>query len=128
MALGVRFLQILDHADDLVVGLAARQPRRQLAADRLRLQEQPPGGMTSVVRLQFDAVLDVVLGAAHDFVEEAARLACVARDFRHAFLIGVEFLERRHRNVDVVFLEAEQARRVVHQHVGVEHEQLDMGG
>ena len=44
----------------------------------------------------------------------------------------IELLQSRHRYVDVVLLEAEQARGVVHEHVGVEHEQLDcdsgMGG
>ena len=36
----------------------------------------------------------------------------------------VELFEGADRQVDVVLLEAEQARRVVHQHVRVEHEQL----
>ncbi len=128
LALGMRLLQVFHHADDLVVGLAAREPRRQLAADRLGLQEQPSRCVAAVVRAQLDAAFDVVLAAAHDFVEKAARLARVARDFRHAFLVAVEFLERGHRNVDIVFLEAEQAGRIVHQHVGVEHEELDAGG
>src|SRR4029453_5676596 len=37
--------------------------------------------------------------------------------------VGVGLLERDHRQVDVVLVEAEQRRRVVHQHVGVEDEQ-----
>jgi hypothetical protein len=57
-------------------------------------------------------------------VELAADLARVARDLAHALLVAVELLERDHRQVDVVLLEAEQRHRVVHQHVGVEHEQL----
>ena len=61
--------------------------------------------------------------AGGERVEEAAHLARVARDFGHALLVVVELLERDHRQVDVVLLEAEQGRRVVHQHVGVEHEQ-----
>ena len=56
-------------------------------------------------------------------VEVAAHLARVARDLGHAALVAVELLERDHRQVDVVLVEAEQRRRVVHQHVGVEHEQ-----
>jgi hypothetical protein len=69
----------------------------------------------------------VVLGAGDDFVQQAAGLARVARDFGHALLVGVEFFQRHHRHVDVVLLEAEEAQGVVHQHIGVEHEQLGGG-
>ena len=127
LALGVGFLQVLDHADDLVVGLAGGKPRRQLAVDRLGLQEQPAGRLLVAGVVERDALGDVLDGLGNDLVEEAARLARVARDLRHAFLVGVELLQRRHRDVDVVFLEAEQARGIVHQHVGVEHEQLVEG-
>ena len=37
-------------ADDLVVGLAAGERRRQLADDRLGLEKQPPGRLFSAVR------------------------------------------------------------------------------
>jgi hypothetical protein len=57
-------------------------------------------------------------------VELAACLARVARHFGHAPLVAVELLQRDHRQVDVVLLEAKQRHRVVHEHVGVEHEQL----
>ena len=77
---------------------------------------------------ELDAAFDVLLAAADDFVEESAGLARVARDFRHAFLVAVEFLEGGHRNVDIVFLEAEQTGGIVHQHIGVKHEELDVGG
>jgi hypothetical protein len=40
----------------------------------------------------------------------------------------VEFFQRGDRHVDVVLLEAEQAGGVVHQHVGVQNEQLGLGG
>jgi hypothetical protein len=40
------------------------------------------------------------------------------------FLWLVELLERPDRQVDVVLLEAVEARRIVHQHVRVEHEEL----
>jgi hypothetical protein len=42
--------------------------------------------------------------------------------------VAVELLERDHRQVDVVLVEAEQAHRVVHEHVGVEHEELGRAG
>ena len=56
-------------------------------------------------------------------VQVAADLAGVARHLGHALLVAVQFLQRDHRQVDVVLFEAEQRGRVVHQHVGVEHEQ-----
>ena len=62
-----------------------------------------------------------------NLVEEAARLTRVTRDFGHAFLVGVELLERHHRQIDVVFLETEQTGGIVHQHVGVQHEELRAG-
>jgi hypothetical protein len=61
-------------------------------------------------------------------VQHARGLAGIAGDFRHALLVVVEFLQRHDRQEDVVFLEAEQATRVVHQHVGVEDENLGNGG
>lgn len=36
----------------------------------------------------------------------------------------VQFFQRHHRQIDVVFLETEQAAWIVHQHVRVEHEKL----
>ena len=74
---------------------------------------------------QRDAVLDgIVVDVGDQRIERARHLARIARHFGHALLVVVEFFERHHRQIDVVFLEAEQRRRVVHQHVGVEHEQL----
>jgi hypothetical protein len=57
-------------------------------------------------------------------VERAAGLAAVARDFGGAFLVAVELFQHDHRQEDVVLFEAEQAHRIVQQHVRVEHEQL----
>jgi hypothetical protein len=115
------------HAENLVVYLAGRQVDRHVAIDRLGLQEQPAGRGIVAVRTERHALLDVVeLG--HHFVEEAAGLARVARDFAHALLVVVEFFQGGDRHEDVVLLEAEQAGRVVHQHVGVEDEKLGLGG
>ena len=80
------------------------------------------------VTVERDAFGDARFGAAHELVEVAARLARVARDFGHAFLVIVELLENRDRHVEIVFLEAEEAGGVVHQHIGVEHEKLGGGG
>ena len=98
LALGVRSPAGAHDAEDLVVGLAGGQSRRQLAVDRLGLQEQPPVACLSPLRVRAAMpFVDVVLAAADDLVEEAARLARVARDFGHAFLVAVELLEGGHR-------------------------------
>ena len=110
-------------------GSPAGSSARQLA----RLEEQPAaGGLLAVVARvaarQLQPEVDLLLGGiAHHVVEEAAHLAHVARGFRQALLVRVELLEHHHRQVHVVLLEAEDRRRVVHQHVGVEHEQPPAG-
>jgi hypothetical protein len=125
-ALRFFLLQIAHHGENLVVGLAGGEGGRQLAVDRLGLQEQAPLRLLPVFRLDRQPVLDVLAG--DDLVEEAARLARVARHVREAALVLVELLERGDRQVEVVLVEAEQARRIVHQHVGIEDEELlDLG-
>jgi len=49
-------------------------------------------------------------------------LAHIAGRFRQAFLAGVQLLEHGHRNIDVVLFEAKYGGRVVHQDIGVQHE------
>ena len=71
-----------------------------------------------------DAVADVVARAAQDLLKETAGLARVAGHFGDAFLVGVEFLDHHHGQKDVVLFEAENRRRIVHQHVGVQDEQF----
>src|SRR3984957_14295540 len=72
---------------------------------------------------QGEAAVDLLLGGAlHQLVEKAAHLTHVAGSFGHAFLACVELLEHGHRDVDIVLFEAKDRRRVVHEHVGVEHE------
>ena len=127
LAARVGFLQMADHGEDLVVGLAAGQRRGQLAVDRLGLQEQAAGRLLVALRRQRDAIVDVGLAVVEQTIEEAADLTRVARDLRHALLVVVQLLERGHGQEDVVLLEAEQTGRVVHQHVGVQHEQLGVG-
>jgi hypothetical protein len=62
-----------------------------------------------------NAVDDAVGRGVDELVQEARDLPRVARDFGDAFLVVVELLEREDRQVDVVLLEPEQARGVVHQ-------------
>ena len=122
----MRVLQCADHAEDLVVGFAGRQRGRQRLRHRMRLEVEAAAGILVAECRERDAEVDVVVaGRADQRVERATHLARVACDFGHALLVIVEFLERHHRQIDVVFLEAEQRGRVVHQHVGVEHEHLD---
>ena len=67
-----------------------------LAAGRCASSGMPLGDVVRRVR-------------ADQLVEEAARLARVARDFGHAFLVASSSSSDDHRQVDVVLLEAEQA-------------------
>jgi hypothetical protein len=74
-------------------------------------------------RRQRQTTVDLFLGGTlHQLVEKAAHLAHVARRFRQTLLARIEFLEHRHRDVYVVLFEAKNCRRVVHQDVGIEHE------
>src|SRR4051812_13517536 len=89
---------------------------RQAAVDRLGLEVEPATRVLPILRAQPEALLDVLGATAHDFVEEAARLARVPRHVGQAALVRVELLQRRDRQVDVVLVEAEQARPVVAPH------------
>jgi hypothetical protein len=117
--------------EDLVVRLAVRKRRRQRRRDRLGLQEQSAGGGAARFLVQRNPLHDGVgVGArvrGHELVEKSRGLPRVSRDFGHPLLVGVELLEGEDRQIDVVFLESEQAGGIVHQHVGVEHEQLGRG-
>ena len=118
---------------DGIVEAAARQALGQAVRVGAGLEEQAAAGGGRGARVlrrgQLDAVLDPVpVGAVHELVEEAARLADVARDLRDALLGPVELLEHDHGQVHVVLLEAKDGRRVVHQDVRVEHEHASARG
>ena len=107
--------------------LPCGRPAGRVTSIRSVWKKSLPPASRRPVRFSGDAFA-LALGIARrhvggERVEVAAHLAGVARHLGHAALVPVELLERDHRQVDVVFLEAEQRRRVVHQHVGVEHEQ-----
>ena len=125
-------LQGLDDAQDLVVRLALRQPLGQWRVDQLGLEEQVALGLAVAGARQRQALGHLLDAAALEvggqLVELAADLAHVAGDLGHALLVPVQLLERDHGQEDVVLLEAEQRHRVVHQHVGVEHEELGRAG
>ncbi len=91
--------------------------RRKLACRACRRSRTAPMGSGK-------ALVDLVLvEAAHEIVEESTDLAHVARLFGQAFLVGVELLEHHHRQEHVVFFEPEDRSGVVHQHVGIQHEE-----
>ena len=106
-------MQAGDHADDEVVGAGNGEIGRQRLCDGLGLQEQQAGGRVGCVALQRHSLLDGCRTATHDLFDEAACLAGIA----------IEFLQRLHRQEDVMFLEPEETRRVVQQDVGVEYEE-----
>ena len=82
-------------------------------------------------RLERDAGADIAgadrAGRGDQFVQIARSLACIARDLGGAFLVVIELFEREHREEDVVLFEAEQTGGVVHQYVGIEHEEFGRG-
>ena len=101
---------------------------RALDSWRVWKKSRPDGGLLAVVAgvaaRQLQAPIDLLLGRiAHHVVEEATHLAHVARGLREPLLVRVELFEHDHGEVNVVLLEPEDGGRVVHQHVGVEHEQ-----
>ncbi len=107
----------------IVIRRMSRQRLRQLVGTGAGLEIKPSASAGAV--FQRNAALHpVAVGAADQLIQNPARLAHVSRRFRHAFLAGVELLQNHQRQKDVVFLKAEDRRRIVHQHVGVEDEEL----
>ena len=127
LALGLLLLQVLNHADDLIVSLAAGQARWKFANYGFGLQKQAAIGIFIAMRGQGDAFCNISRRVAQQLIEIATRLARIARDFGHAFLVIVELFKRGHRNEKIVFLEAEQTGGIVHQDIGVEHEKFGGG-
>ncbi len=117
-------LQVHDDGEDLVVRLAVGERGRQHRRDDFGLQKQPSRGGAAGLDRERNALGDAVGHGGDEFVEKPRGLPRVARDLGDAFLVVVEFLEGEDRQVDVVLLEPEQARGVVHQHIGIENEKL----
>ena len=131
IALGMVLCEVHDDGDDLVVRLAARERRRQGRRDILRLQEQAARRRAIGFDVQRNTLRDAFAGLAlrgDEVIQPPAHLPRVARDLRHALLVVVEFLEREDRQIDVVLLEPEQARGIVHQDIGIENEELRRDG
>ena len=119
---------------DFVVIALTGQVRRQVRCELPRLKKQTPQrrflALVAVgVGGQCQTGIDLIgLHIAHQIIEKTADLPRIARGFRQAFFIGVEFFEYHHRQVDIVLFEAKDRRRIVHQHVGIEYEQPAFAG
>ncbi|EOA05532.1 dehydrogenase [Herbaspirillum frisingense GSF30] len=125
--LRILLVQRPDHAQDLVVGLALGQTFRQGGILQLGLEVQAALGILVAQLGERNAQVDGILGdVGHQRIQRTRDLARIAGDFGHALLVVVQLLQRHHGQVDVVFLEAEQRGRIVHQHVGIQHEQLGL--
>ena len=122
-ALGMSLAQRMHHSQDLVVGFALGQARGQVAFQRLGLEEQKATRTMVTSGRELEALGHVATLLSHEGVKRAAGLAPVAGHFGHALLVTVELFKHDHRQEDVVFLEAEQAHRIMQQHVGVQHEE-----
>ncbi len=113
------------YTEDLVIGFAERQSFRQADVLQFGLEEQAAARILVAQFGQGYALVDcMIFDAADQSVQRTRYLAGIARDFRHAFLVVVQFLQGHHRQVDIVLLETEQRRRIMHQHIGVEYKQL----
>ena len=122
--LAVLLAQGIHYAQNLVVRLALRQARRQRVVQRLGLEEQLAFGFAMAGGIELQAHANVGAVAAGQGVQTAAGLARVAGHFSHAFFVAIELFKHDHRQKDVVLFKAEQAHGVVHQDVGVQHEQF----
>ena len=68
-----------------------------------------------------NAFVDRAFQILQDAVKRTADLTSVAGHVGHTALMVIELFERHHRQIDIVFLEAEDTRRIVQQHVGIKH-------
>jgi len=81
-----------------------------------------------VAELQWNALFDFIdLGITHQFIQEAAGLAGIARHFGTTGFIIIQLFQHHHGQEDVVFLKAKKGRGVVNQDIGVEDEQSLVG-
>ena len=114
--------------ENLVVGFAHGQCFDQFgitAADQLGLEKQSAqlvGEADFIERVQRDALFQIVRAGSHQLIEHTRDRATIARGFGRAFFVRVEFFQSNQWNVNVVFLKAEQAARVVQHDVGIEYE------
>ena len=120
--------QGLHHAQNLVVCLALWQAGGQGVVQWLCLEHQLSARIAVASAVQLKAQGNVSAGRACQSVQRPAGLACVAGDFGHSLFVPIKLFEHDHRQINIVFLKAEQAHRIVQQDVGIEHEQFGWPG
>jgi hypothetical protein len=115
---------------DGIVRHAAGQAVREGGTHAAHLKEQPPAAIfvdagCVLDGRQGDTVADgFQVRVLDQFVQKPAGLTSIAGNFGEALLGSIQFFQDDHGNEEVVLLEAEQRRGIVHQHIGVEGEEL----
>ena len=125
---GLVFAQRFNHTEDLVVSLALWQAHGQGVVQRLGLKEQAAAGFAVPCGVKLQSLRNFSVFGTGQCVQRAAGLAGVAGHLGHAFFVTVEFFQHDHRQKDVVLFKPEQTHGVVHQHIGVEHEEFGRAG
>ena len=111
--------------EDAVVPLVGGEFRRQGRRDRRGFEVELSESFGVAEGREVKSFREGPFGVGFEKrVERAREAAAVAGDFGRADLVVVELFERRHRQEDVVFGKAEEAARIVQEHVRVEHEEL----
>ncbi|OPZ10934.1 MAG: hypothetical protein BWZ07_02355 [Alphaproteobacteria bacterium ADurb.BinA280] len=114
-----------DRQQDLIVPARITLVPRHTFAIRLKEQPADIAVRAQVQRLwaqQTESLMDIACAVSfNQFVDESTHLARIAGNFGRTLLPRVEFFQHGHWKIDVVLFEFEQCRRVMHQHVGVEH-------
>ena len=96
---------------------------------RLAVAAAVGAAMPLQARRNAQALLDLrVILSGNQIVEKTADLPRCPRCIGGALFESVEFFQYHHWNEQIVFLEAEQTARIVHQHVGVKHEDFFLHG
>ena len=122
----VRARQMHEHGKDVVVAFGGGQRSGQRLRDGVGLEKQRARRLPARCVMQRDARAHVgaTFNAADNGVQHPAGLTRIAGDFGQPFFVGIQLFERHHGDVQIVLFKAEQAGRVVHQHVGIEHKQF----
>ena len=126
---------------DGVVCLVAGQDAGKFSLAGRGLEEEPPGfrGLLAARAADIVAAADAgrnlqslfnlrVILLCDQFIQQPADLPRGACCFAGALLESVKFFEHDHGNVEIVFLEAEDAGGIVHQHVRIEDEDFVLYG
>ena len=116
--------QGVHHPQNLVVGLALRQAGGQRVVQCLSLEKQLSFGLAMASGVKLQANPDVGAIGASQCVKTAAGLTRVACNLCHAFFVSVQFFQNNHGQEDVMLFKTKQAHGIVHQDIGVQHEQF----